>query len=156
MSVNAYKLLPVVVGTLLIGGLLILLLRRRKGATAIKAALRGTAYESYAPWAVAQAQHESANFQSQVYRTCNNPFGMKVPSRRPYVGIGACRVAPDGGSYSRYASDFQAAKDFLEWLKFTKFPGGLSSVEQYVTALRERSYFTDSEYNYLNGMKRFL
>lgn len=116
------------------------------------------AASKYAPYAaiiVAQAKHESANFTSAVYKANNNPFGMKVPSIRKFLGSVGTK-APDGGYYARYDSDTTAFKDFLIWLTARRFPVDLGSVEAYATALKAKGYFGDTVENYIRGIKRWL
>lgn len=156
-SQNARKLWPVLFLILLLSGLgtlLGLMLTRNKKA-ASSSAVDGTEYEAYKPWIVAQARHESADFGSPVYRNNNNPFGMKVPSRRPFLGTQGTK-APDGGYYARYTNDYQAWKDLLEWYRFTNFPTNLQTVDEYVTALKQRGYFTANYDLYLNAVKAWL
>lgn len=109
-------------------------------------------YSSYADFVLAQAIHESDNFSSNVYKKNNNPFGMKVPSKRPFLGRVGTK-APDGGHYAAYDNDMIAFKDYLKWLRYTNFPIGLKTVEEFVAAMKKRGYFGASEESYLKAMK---
>lgn len=131
--------------------LLINLFRNRKWQTVIT----DSEYGAYLPWIVAQARHETNDYKSNLYVKYNSLFGMKVPSRRPFDGeIGP--VAPDGGRYAMYKTKAQAAKDYLNLLRYNRFPINLANVETFVQRLKNDGYFTDTYNNYLNGLKRFL
>lgn len=115
-------------------------------------------YSKYADFVIAQARHESADFKSKVYRENNNPFGMKLPSVRPTLakqGTPAPK-SEGGGFYARYDNDTEAFRDFLKWLRYTKFPTDLTTVEQYVKAMKDRKYFGATEASYLKAMKAWL
>jgi hypothetical protein len=64
--------------------------------------------------------------------------------------------APDGGYYREYASYNASADDLLSWYAQKKMPESVPDAATFVRALKERGYFTDSEANYLKGLKRFL
>lgn len=155
-SQNARKPLLIAFLILLLGGLgtLLGLMMRSKKAKA-SSALDGSEYEQYKPWVIAQARHESANFSAPVYRNNNNPFGMKVPERRPFLGTQGTK-APDGGYYARYRDDYQAWEDLILWYRYTKFPTDLDTVDQYVTALKQRGYFQAPYDLYLNAVEAWL
>jgi flagellum-specific peptidoglycan hydrolase FlgJ len=112
-------------------------------------------YRALLPYIEAQAKHETGNFTSAVYRNNNNMFGMKngsIMSAWEMVGT----VAPDGGTYAKYACDLDSVKDLLQWFEWKKFPVSVASVEQYASELKSRGYYGDSLANYTNGLKRFL
>jgi len=142
-------------------GLLIILLRRmiqpqnQKAGQINRQIIAGSSYSNYADVILAQAKHESANFTSKVYRDNNNPFGMKTPSKRPFLGTQGSK-ASDGGYYARYLNDSEAFKDFLLWLSYNNIPNNFTTIEQYVSAIRSKGYFTDTLDNYINALKRWL
>jgi hypothetical protein len=119
------------------------------------AVFKGTEFEKYTPYIIAQAKHESNNFTSSVYRNNNNPLGMKVPSKRTFLGTKGTE-APDGGFYAKYETDTVGFKDLLIWLRYRNFPQNLNSVDEYVNAMKDKGYFGDTVTNYLRGVKRFL
>jgi len=123
--------------------------------SANKAIVLNSEFANYADFVVAQAKHESANFTSNVYKANNNPFGMKVPSQRKFLGTRGT-PANDGGYYARYESDSVAFEDLLLWMRARKFPTNLETVEDYAEALKARGYFGDTLYNYTNALKRWL
>lgn len=131
--------------------LLIKILKNRKWQTVIT----DSEYGHYLNWITAQAKHETDNFKSNLYLNYNSLFGMKVPSRRRFDGsIGP--IAPDGGRYASYDSKAQSAKDYLNLLRYNRFPTNIANVETFVRRLKDDGYYTDSYENYLNGLKRFL
>lgn len=132
-------------------GLLFLLSRRKTW----EGVIAKSEYGKYLPWIVAQAKHETGNFTSNLYKNHSSLFGMKVPSRRPFDGSPG-PLAPDGGRYASYSSYAQSAKDYLNLLRFNRFPTNLSTLSGFVSALKADGYFTDTYDNYYNGLKRFL
>jgi flagellum-specific peptidoglycan hydrolase FlgJ len=117
--------------------------------------IRHSEYGTYADYIFAQARHESANFTSAVYKKNNNPFGMKVPTHRPFLGTAGTK-APDGGVYASYVSDLEAWKDLLKWFRYNHFPTDLKSVDAYVSQLKAEGYFTDGEKTYLAAVKKWM
>jgi flagellum-specific peptidoglycan hydrolase FlgJ len=116
-------------------------------------------YGNYADFVIAQAKHESANFTSKVYRANNNPFGMKVPSKRGFLGSqGTPAPASEGKNmfYARYESDTVAFKDFLKYLRAVRFPVDLDTVEDYALALKGKGYYGDTVSNYTKALKKWL
>ena len=112
-------------------------------------------YAPYAAWIVAQARHESANFSSYVYRTDNNPFGIKWYSDKVSMGTKGVK-ASDGGNYTHFENDTVAFKALLAWLRRHKIPTNLTTVDQYAQALRDEGYYTDSVSNYASALRRWL
>jgi len=116
-------------------------------------------YGNYADFVIAQAKHESANFTSKVYLANNNPFGMKVPSVRGFLGTqGTPAPAGEGKNmfYARYENDTVAFKDFLKWLRAVRFPVDLDTVEDYAKALKDKKYYGDTVANYTKALKKWL
>lgn len=154
MSRRSRKRLVWVLMLLPLTGLAIPLLRKAKGKE-WEQVIRQSEYRNYLPWIVAQAKHETGNYTSNLYKNHNSLFGMKVPSKRPFDGRPG-PTAPDGGVYASYDSLAQSARDYLNLLRYNRFPTNLSSVKGFVQALKDDRYFTDSLDNYYNGMMRFL
>lgn len=107
------------------------------------------------PYIIAQARHETGNFTSTVFKANKNLFGMKNGSViSPGEMIGT--VAPDGGTYAKYRTQFDSVADLLRWFEWKKFPVKVSGVEQYASELKSRGYYGDSLANYTNGLKKYL
>jgi len=130
-------------------------MKNSKDSSTNKNIIAHSEYGAYADLVIAQAKHESANFTSKVYKTDNNPFGMKVPSKREFLGTPGMK-ASDGGNYAHYESDSVAFKDLLKWMRATRFPTDCETVEQYAAELRARKYYTDSLANYTKALKKWL
>jgi hypothetical protein len=101
---------------------------------------------------IAQSKHETANWKSGLFENFNSLFGMKYDDGSPgYRGP----VSPEGDNYAAYDRWADSAKHLVKWLSDRNIPV-TTSVEDYVKSIRAKGYFTDSESNYLNGLKRFL
>lgn len=133
--------------------------QNQKAGTINRQVIAQSEYGSYADFVIAQAKHESANFTSKVYRENNNPFGMKVPRVRPFLGTqGTPAPASEGKGmyYARYESDTVAFKDLLKWFRAVRFPIGLTTVEEYAKALKAEGYYGDTVANYTKALKKWL
>jgi hypothetical protein len=103
----------------------------------------------------AQTIHETSTktggaYSSRLAVEQKNITGMKIPSRRPFVGF------KDTKPYMRYTSFFQSIQDLLLWMAFTKFPLSVPDSKSFVAELKKRKYFEDSEANYLRGVNSAL
>jgi hypothetical protein len=98
----------------------------------------------------AQTFHETGGYTSRLALQQKNITGMKIPSRRPFVGF------KDTKPYMRYTSFFQSIQDLLLWMAFTKFPLSVPDSKSFVAELKKRKYFEDSESNYLRGVNSAL
>lgn len=143
---------------LLLGSLMLFLLsfkRFRSGTRQISSDLtsiiHGSKFAALYPYIVAMAKYETANFTSRVYTAYNNLFGMKQATARRQLG----RSIPET-PYRVYEDPAQSLEDFLIYLDYVNFPVSVENVEDYIYQLKKRSYFTDSEQNYLNGVKKYL
>lgn len=90
-----------------------------------------------------QAQIESANFKSKIFKENNNLFGMKMPERRKTVAIGINR------GHAKYSS-WQAS--VIDYKLMQKRYAHNKSRNQYFVYLRK--YAQDP--NYVNKIKRRL
>lgn len=156
------KQLQPVLKLLLIGGLsslalLGLLSQREKNRMNVINRLRLwlSPYRKLSSYLVAMAKHETGEFTSQVYNRDNNLFGLKIPSKREWLGTPGTE-ASDGGNFSHYSNDGKSLKDLFLYFDFVHFPKAVGGLDQFVTELKERGYFTDSWENYHRGLKRFL
>jgi hypothetical protein len=158
-NISRKSLVPLVLGfgLLLISGLiaLYLLIVKPKGITAISKVIDNSEWAALLPFIIAQSQLETANFTSNVYKSSNNLFGMKVPSKRPFLGV-IGSGASDGGNYAKYSSDVNSVRDYLEWLRYTNFPTRVDSAEHFVRAMKSRGYFTANESEYLKALNSWL
>ena len=118
---------------------------------------KGSKYNKsdYRRWIMAQAQHETGNFNSRLSKDFNNLFGMGVPKDRPFLGYGS-GIVTEGMERAAYATPAQSVADYIEWLDYTNFPVNITDPGTFVNELKKRKYFTDSTDNYLNGMNNFL
>jgi uncharacterized FlgJ-related protein len=109
---------------------------------------------------VAQAKHETANYTSNVFKSCNNLFGYK------YVGQSLatqCNLSPELDYYARYATIDDSVLEIVKWIKRRvadgKFPSDLATIQtadQYATLLKNAGYYTGTLAAYKNGLSFFL
>lgn len=102
---------------------------------------------------IAQAKHETGNFSSDLFYKANNAFGMKVPTIRKWLGNGSITLGNE--TFSTYSSPTMSAKDMVEYLRNMNYKTYYTP-QQYVFALKNKGYFTDSYSNYLNGILSWL
>ena len=107
---------------------------------------------------VAQSKHETANYTSNVFKTCNNAFGYKA-----VFGAPACTQSPEGGSYKFYSGGVvDSAHEISAYLKRRvadgKFPALhlINSPEQYATLLKNANYYGDPLPVYTAGLLRWI
>jgi hypothetical protein len=98
---------------------------------------------------VAQSAHETGNFTSTVYKANANPFGMRLPKKRPTTAIG------ENLFHAKYSNLDDAVTDYKYYWDFVKLSPIFVSITDFVQALKAKKYFTDSEENYLKGVKHF-
>lgn len=106
---------------------------------------------------VAQSKHETANYTSSVFKSCNNAFGYKYVGQK--LALSACNNAPEGGSYAKYATVGDSAREIAQWIKRRqaegRFPANLATIttaEQYAGLLKMAGYYGDSVTNYTAGL----
>ncbi len=87
----------------------------------------------------AQALLESAEFKSNVFKTRNNLFGMKVPGKRPTV---ASNVGKKG--YAHYDNWVQSVEDYRLYQNYVTKNKDLSR-SQYLSIIA-KSYSQTSDY----------
>lgn len=102
---------------------------------------------------ISQSGHETDEWTSPVFKSCNNGFGYKHVGQK--LSQGACNNAPEGGSYAKYASLADSAREMARWIKRRedKFKN-VDTLEEYAQALKDNGYYGDSVSNYLAGLKR--
>lgn len=111
---------------------------------------------------VAQAQHESANFTSNVFKTDNNLFGMKMPSKRPrtYIERPSKIIMQSEGStpYAHYVSITDSVNDLVKgWHSYNKTNWSLLTTPALYSAyLKSKGYYGDAQAVYTNALNRFF
>lgn len=96
-----------------------------------------------------QAYHETGGFTSGAFSSNLNLFGMKPATTRPTEGSRSV-VSP----YAYYNSYASSVRDLILWFDYhNASPHRFTNVEDYVRFLKSKGYFTDSEKNYLRGVK---
>jgi len=116
----------------------------------IQSIVLNSKYKNLAPFIIAQAQVETGDFTSRLYKEANNLFGMRCAKVRPQKRV-ACF-----NNYAVYGTKEESVKDYLAWLDYANFPANIESVDSFVYELKKRRYFTDSYDNYNRLMKTFL
>lgn len=107
---------------------------------------------------IAQAEHESANFTSNVFVKCNNGYGYKWVGQK--TAIGACTGAPEGDKYAAYKSLYDSAVEMAKWIKRRedKFKT-VDTLEEYAQILHDEGYYGDQAgkgYSiYLAGLRKY-
>lgn len=109
-----------------------------------------------ASYMVAQSQHETGNYTSDVFKRNNNAFGYKYYPGSSYQ-LGSGKGSPEGDSYANYASVSDSALEVAAWIgrRKTQFIN-VKSVDEYVSVLKKDGYFGDSLSNYLSDVKKYL
>lgn len=102
----------------------------------------------------AQTMHETADYSSNVFKQNNNVAGIKIPRKRksPFIeGVGTAAPANESkdqkyNKYAKYKDVKSGAMDLLEWMKYNKIdPNKFNTPEEYAEALRQKSYFGNTE-----------
>lgn len=112
---------------------------------------------------VAQAQHESGNFSSNIFSSGNNAFGYSYypgsPWQLPEPGL----VADNGQATAKYKSIADSTKEIIDWIyrrvREGKFPQNLETIttpEKYASLLKGAGYYGDSVANYTAGLSRYF
>ncbi len=111
-----------------------------------------------ASFVVAQARHETGNFTSNVFLTCNNAFGYKA-----VYGAQECTQAAEGGSYEYYPGGIVDSAHEISRYLFRRqtdgsFPSltSITSLEQYAELLKSVGYYGASLYEYQMGLTRWF
>jgi len=106
------------------------------------------------PLVIAQAQHESANFTSNVFLNSNNPFGYTYANSSYQIG--------DYEGFGTYESVADAANEINDYLyrrvADSSFPAldTITTADQYAQLLADAGYYADSEANYAAGIQKWL
>ena len=102
---------------------------------------------------VAQAKHETNNFQSSIFQDCKNAFCYKV--------FGNARPCPGHTDYEAYNNVIDSTHEITAWIKRRlnegNFPPLLTVTDpvQYATILKNNGYYGDSLNNYAAGLENW-
>ena len=102
--------------------------------------------DMYARFIVAQAAHESSNFESPIFESNLNPFGMKF--------VGQKTAAGEKNGYAYYTHLGQAVDDYKRLFKSYGIVV-LNTLESFVKLLKNRKYFEAPVDEYLRGCTWF-
>jgi len=102
--------------------------------------------DRYSRFIVAQAAHESNNFDSLIFKINNNPFGIKYMNQETAEG--------EKNGYAYYKHVGQAVQDYKRIFKSYGLVS-LSTLESFVKLLKDRSYFEATTEEYLRGCRWF-
>jgi len=96
---------------------------------------------------LSQAKHETANFQSNVFKNSNNLFGIKYfKKRKKTTAIGQYRA------YCRYKNIIDSTIDYIYYMEKKGIPMHEKSVKSYIDLLKQKKYFEDSTKRYYNAV----
>lgn len=97
-------------------------------------------------WA-AVSRHETADYTSNLFKTANNLFGMKVPKTRTTNAS-----SKPGSDYAHYKSPLDSVIDLALYLAEFDYPREFAYAANLVQFMQRKGYFTDTLQNYLNGV----
>lgn len=106
--------------------------------------------ENLARYVTAQSMHETGVFTSDVYEKNNNLFGMTQPMQRDTTSIGK------KGNYASYDSLEDSVRDYVLYYKYVGYPEAFGNVDEFVKALKAKTYFTDNYITYSQAVKKHL
>lgn len=110
---------------------------------------------------VGMSGHETAGWTSNFYKKYNNLFGYSYYKGSSWQ-YDAGTKADNGKPIAVYLSIENSMGELLSWLKRRlnegRFPAfeTIDSPEKFVAALKSCGYFTDTETNYLRGLKYYM
>ena len=107
---------------------------------------------------VAIAKHESNSFNSGLFNSSNNLFGMTWPPRRPTLATGHTTFLDNGNvrRFCKFESVASATRDMVLYLKHWKYSLDIKSPEEMVRVMKSKRYFEANERVYLKAVKRHL
>ena len=112
-----------------------------------------TKYRGLRRFIIAQAKHETGNFTSDLYSRSGNAFGMKLARIRPKIQF---QFHPQQ-VYAHYlGSPSLSLIDYLLRAENFNMPTHFDSVADFALWLKESGYYSDSLFNYTNGIKNWL
>lgn len=101
---------------------------------------------------VAQSKHESNDYTSPVFLSCNNSFGYGQTGN-PCAGH---------SQYEAYNSVIDSTHELTAWIKRRLDEGNfpdldtITTPEQYAQLLKDNGYYSDSVENYLAGLRNWF
>jgi len=114
-----------------------------------------------ASFIVYQAAHETANFSSNVFLSCNNINGYKWIGQS--TAAGPCLRSPEGDYYAKYNSIEDSVHEQTLWIRRRqaegKFPANLNditSIEQYAQLLKNCDWYGDTVAHYTAGLYTWM
>ena len=102
-------------------------------------------YKGLVDFVICQSKHETGNFKSFLAKEKNALFGMGVPIYRKSYRVGEY-TANNGEVFSVYSSKEDSVRDYIEWLKYTRFPTKVDSIEDFAEEIQNRNYATAPDY----------
>lgn len=109
---------------------------------------------------MAQFRHETANFESELFKGANNVSGMKVPKTRPTYGmVGTFKVGTQ--TYAKYSGVCASVIDYFYRQREFDMPkdfsgAGTVALQAFVAWNMGTGYFTDNMLNYMAGCERWM
>jgi hypothetical protein len=110
-------------------------------------ALRGTNFEQYRNYWLAVSKMETANWTSNLFLNNKNPWGMKQPRVRNTTAL------PGTGTWAKYNSFEDAAKDILLWMNARKVSADARDLYGFIQAIKKVGYFEEPIEQYYNLVK---
>lgn len=98
----------------------------------------------------AQAAHETANFQSTLFKENNNLFGMKLPKERNTFATG------ERYGHAVFESIGDSVLDFALYYKARKLKSVYPSLSAYIETIKKIGYFEAKLEDYKRGVGHFL
>jgi hypothetical protein len=103
---------------------------------------------TYAAYLTAQADFESANFQSSLYQRSFNAFGMRPAKVRE-----KSQIEGDNNNYATYTNLFQSVYDRYLWDKYNNIDiKGNQSLLKWSETIRAKGYYEASLTSYTAGV----
>lgn len=119
----------------------------KDGGTIYRLLIEAGFNKKYSQWITAQSAHETANFESPIYRNNLNAFGIKFMGQKTAPG--------EKSGYAYYNSYADSVADYKRLWKSYGFVS-IGTVDNFVKFLKERHYFEAPEADYLRGVTYFL
>jgi len=103
-------------------------------------------------FATSQAAFESNGFNSAIFRSNNNAFGMKYAGQVNAIG--------EKNGYANYLTVNESVADFVAWYtrhrsNILSLPLWINSLDSYVSFLKNQNYFESDEAAYLEGCQSY-
>lgn len=117
----------------------------------IRGMMRAAGYSDFfGSIAVAVSKFETANYESNIFKSNHNLFGMRLPRLRKTTATRALN------NYAYYENFEDSIKDYIEYLKYFKYPKTFNTVGDYVVFAKEKKYFSATVEQYLKGVEAWI